>query len=400
MKFELDLAIKNIKGQKIRSAALIILAALLSCSLLSGSLIIGSLKNGLNSYSSRLGADIVVVPKEAGTGNIDSILLQGIPGYFYMDEDIASKIRNIEGVREASPQFYLASASSGCCDTYIQIIGFDPDTDFSIQPWIGETFGGTIGYGDVIVGSNITVPSSHSFRFYNVTCNASSRLAKTGSGLDSAVYANMDTIREMMKSSDTLGFDYFENVSPERAISSVMVKLDKGADINGVIGSINAISKDITVITAKDMISGISEGLEGVSSFIEGLIGIIWFFSSAILIVIFVMIVNERVKELAVLRVIGASKKMLSKVLISEAFLVSLSGGLTGIVLSLIVFLPFADSLKNSLQLPLLLPDGLIIFLISLAAILLVITVGGVASGICALRITGKDTALILREGA
>ena len=145
MKFELDLAIKNIRGQKIRSAALIILAALLSCSLLSGSLIIGSLKNGLNSYSSRLGADIVVVPKEAGAGNIDSILLQGIPGYFYMDEDIASKIRNIEGVREASPQFYLASASSGCCDTYIQIIGFDPDTDFSIQPWIGETFGGTIG---------------------------------------------------------------------------------------------------------------------------------------------------------------------------------------------------------------------------------------------------------------
>ncbi len=400
MKFEFGLAIKNIRGQKVRSAALVILAALLSSSLLSGSLIIGSLKNGLGSYSSRLGADIVVVPDEAEeAGELDSILLQGVPGYFYMDKEILEQIRDIDGVAVASPQFYLASASSGCCDTYIQIIGFDPDTDFLIRPWIAETFSGKLDFGDVIVGSNITVPDSHKFRFYNVTCNASSRLAKTGSGLDSAVYTNMDTILEMMKSSDMLGFGYFRKISPENAISSIMIKLDDSASVNKVIGQINSLSKDLTVITTKDMISGISDGLSGVASIIEGLIGIIWVFASAILIVIFVMIVNERVRELAVLRVLGASKSLLSKVLMTEASVVSICGTAAGTALSLIVLIPFADSLKNSLQLPMLLPGAGVIILICAAAFLLVNSVGIGVSAICALRITSKDTGLILRDG-
>ena len=147
-----------------------------------------------------LGADIVAVPYEARTkGAFESILLQGIPGMFYMKEADYNKIRGIEGIDTAAPQFYLASASSGCCSIPVQIIGFDPELDFTVQPWIKESYSGEIGTGDIIVGSGITVPKDRSLTFYNTKCNVVAKLDGTGTGLDTAVYANMDTIKEMIK---------------------------------------------------------------------------------------------------------------------------------------------------------------------------------------------------------
>ena len=85
MRFEHDLAIKNLRRKPARTVALVLLAAFLSMSIFGGSMIVLSLRNGLRSYEARLGADIVVVPYEAQTkGTLESILLQGIPGYFYM----------------------------------------------------------------------------------------------------------------------------------------------------------------------------------------------------------------------------------------------------------------------------------------------------------------------------
>ena len=111
MQFEINLSVRNLKRKPMRTAALILLTAFLSFSIFGGSMIIMSLQNGLNSYQSRLGADIVVVPYEARTkGTLESILLQGIPGYFYMDASYLEKIRTIDGIEAATPQFFLASA--------------------------------------------------------------------------------------------------------------------------------------------------------------------------------------------------------------------------------------------------------------------------------------------------
>ena len=188
MGFERKLAWRNLARKPVRTAALILLAAFLSNSVFAGSLVVLSLQNGLKIYEARLGADIVVVPKQARShGTLESILLQGIPGYFYMDDSNLEKVRSTEGVEAASPQFYLASASAGCCSVAVQIIGFEPETDFSIQPWIRESYSKDLGDGDIIVGSSITVPKNHILRFYNQECIVVASLASTGTGLVTAV---------------------------------------------------------------------------------------------------------------------------------------------------------------------------------------------------------------------
>ena len=94
--------------------------------------------------------------------------MQGVPAQFYMEEHYLSDLRGMAGVAHATPQFFLASAHAGCCSVAVQLIGFDPASDQTIQPWIRESYGGTVGYGDILVGSGISVPADGMLTFYDL----------------------------------------------------------------------------------------------------------------------------------------------------------------------------------------------------------------------------------------
>lgn len=167
MKFAFYHSVKNIKRKPLRSALLSALVLLIAFTVFSGAFVIISLQRGLAVYRARLGADIVVVPSSAtGHGSVDDVLLQGITGNYYMSGDICEKLAATEGVEAVTKQFFLTSAKASCCSSRVQIIGFDPDTDFSIMPWIAESHSGTVQDGDVVVGAKIGVPESGRITFY------------------------------------------------------------------------------------------------------------------------------------------------------------------------------------------------------------------------------------------
>ena len=89
---------------------------------------------------------------------MDQILLEGIAGNYYMNASRYDKIAAVEGVGQITRQFYLTSAKASCCSARVQIIGFDPEDDFVITPWIGDSRGGSIEDGCVLAGSDIAVP--------------------------------------------------------------------------------------------------------------------------------------------------------------------------------------------------------------------------------------------------
>ena len=151
-----SISYKNIARRPGRTFILILLSALLCFSVTGGSLAITSLKGGLISLKSRLGADIMVVPYEATTKtNFSNMILQGNPGYFYMNRNVLEKIKNIEGIKEISEQYFLASAKAGCCSAKLQLIGFDPATDFTIKPWVKESYDGELGEFEMLVGNDL-----------------------------------------------------------------------------------------------------------------------------------------------------------------------------------------------------------------------------------------------------
>ena len=401
MKFIRELSLRNLKRKPTRTVALILLTAFLSAAVFGGSMVILSLRKGLKSYEARLGADVVVVPYEASTKNrFESILLQGVPGYFYMDEAYYEKIKTVEGVGQTSPQFFLASTSSGCCSVAVQIIGFDPETDFTIQPWIRENYSDSVGDYELVVGNDISIPTDRKLTFYNTECTVVAQLEKTGTGLDTAVYTNMNTIKAMMKNAQDLGFHYFDDIDPERAVSAVMVKAADGYDNEKVKNNINIKVRHVVAEMSQSMVAGISSGLGGVSEVITILMVLVWVLGLAILLIAFMMIANERVKEFAVLRVVGASKRMLTGMLRTESLIIGFVGSLSGVIVGGLIVIPFSGVIRSALDMPYLQPSFAAAALTALAAIVITVATTGAASALSARRLTENETALVLREDA
>jgi putative ABC transport system permease protein len=150
------LSLKNLRAKPVRTACLVVVVAVLAFTFFGGSVLALTLQQGLSAMTKRFGADLMVVPKGA-SGQAQSLLLRGETNYFYFDAGIVSKVSQMEGVASASPQFFLTSLSADCCDAMVQLIAYDPATDFVIQPWIAEKFQGQVEDGQIVVGSSITI---------------------------------------------------------------------------------------------------------------------------------------------------------------------------------------------------------------------------------------------------
>ena len=212
-----------------RTAALVLLTAFLAFSVFGGSLVVMSLKRGLNSLESRLGADIIVVPSSAQSKtSFKNMLLQGTTGAFYMSDDNLTRTLEVEGVETAAPQVFLASLKADCCSIRIQVIGFDPETDFIVQPWIEESCRTGLDTMDIVVGTDVGSNAGDTLKIYDQSCRVAGRLAPTGTGLDSAVYCNMDTMGILLKAAEEKGISHDIKSDGESVVSAIYVKVKEG----------------------------------------------------------------------------------------------------------------------------------------------------------------------------
>ncbi len=400
MSFAWDISIKNIKRKPFRSVMMGLISMLLSITVFLGSFAVISLKRGLEGYKARLGSDIVVIPSSAkGHGSVDDIYLQGITGNYYMPQNIIDKVSAINGIETVSRQFFLTSAKASCCSQRVQITGFDPDTDISVLPWIKDEYNGSIGEDDIIIGSEVSMPDNGILKFYGRNYNVKAQLDRTGTGLDNGVYANMSTVRRMAESASGLSASpSFDGVDINTAASALFIKVKEGYDIDEVSDDINIHITKVQAQTAKSMVSHISDGLEGISGMIGILAVVIWILSVVLLIVVFALLSNERKKEFGVLRVMGASNRMLSGIMSIEAAIISLCGAVTGLGISFVPIAEFSGGMREKLELPFLSPEPLTILLLCLGTLIISGTASVLTAFFTARRIAARETGLLLRE--
>ena len=396
-----SLPIINLLGKKGRSTALFIFALILGFSIFGGALILLSLKNGLHSLEMRLGADIIGVPYEARTKvSADTILNQGNRTYIYMSRSNLKKVAEIEGVEKVSPQIYMCSMNAGCCSVSLQLIGFDPETDFTIQPWVRKSFSGTLDDGDILIGSKVSLTESRKLKFFDKLWNIAAQLDETGTGLDNAIFANINTINAMMDAAEEIGWNFLsEKGTADKMISTIMVKVSSGYDIDSVASQVQRRVKKTQAVKTKAMTSGIAQNLSSFSKIVGALMIVVWALCLVILIVVSTLIIGERKKEFAVLRVMGASQKKLGRLVMTESILVNAAGSLGGIMLASLFIVPFHALIKEAIALPFLLPSFPMILVITILSLALSVLFGCLTSSYAAHKIAKVDTGVILREG-
>ena len=281
------------------------------------------------------------------------MLLQGTIGTFYMDASAVEKVRETEGVQKASAQVFLSSMKADCCSVKVQIIGFDPENDFVVQPWIAESLNRPLGDMEIVVGCRVATDVGEIFRIYDQRCLVAARLAATGTGLDTAVYCNMNTMHTLLRAAEEKGISHkIDTGNDAEVVSAIYVRTLPGADVGLVNNRLNGKIRKATAVRTTGMLTEVSDSLGGVSRTVAVLIAAVWILALVILFIAFAMMVNERRRELAVYRLVGMSRSMLSGMILKETALCSLAGAVCGVLLGALAVFPFTTLIETSLIFP------------------------------------------------
>jgi len=393
-----NLAWRNIQRRPFRSCCLIIIIMLFSATLFGGSVLMKNLSLGISGMANRLGADILVVPY-GYEKNLEVALLRGEPSSFYLKADLIDRIKVIKGVEAVSPQLFIASLSAGCCTSKVQLIGFDQQSDFVIKPWLQTQLSQPLTDQQVVVGSKITSNVGDEIKFFNHPFKIAAKMDSTGMGFDTSVFMTIPAAQSLMKSANLIegDTDHFVNY-----VSSIFVKVDPDYQPKDVVNQMMpkyAIDYNIDFVMTKGMLSNISKWLKGFSTIVYSLSAIFWLLAIIVIFVIFSSSLNERKREISLLRILGASRSDLVKMLLRESLIISALGGIAGIVIAGVLIYAFSLLICQSIGLPCVnisITDGLIY---ALLVFLLTLIIGPLSSIYSALSLTKFDTYQTLREG-
>jgi putative ABC transport system permease protein len=392
------IAKKNLKRKVFRTVALISSIALVSGLLFAGAISMKSVMTSIVIGSQRLGADLMVVP-EGYEEKARTTLIAGKPSVFYMPKDILEKVRRIKGVKQASPQLFIKSTQYPCC-TYVDVllVAFEPETDFTVKPWLQETIKRDLSKDEVIIGGSIPVSTGEKMTFFGKELTVVGSLQRTGlEYIDHAVYMTMETARDLIKVSKTKAYEPL-NISDD-LYSTILVQLDEKVSPERAAVFIEYEIKGVKAITSQDVIGTVKRQLFALLKTLFGLGISLWIVTIILVGVVFSMIVNERQREIGILRSLGAKRSGVFYLITIEAFIISIIGGITGIIAGGIFLLLIKEPVRIAFNLPYLWPGTLFVIATGLIILLISIVTGTGTALYPAMRISRMEPYEAIRMG-
>ena len=394
-KTDFNLIIENYLRNPFRSLGLSLLIALLASVLLVGGLLSLSLSKGLNRLSSRLGADAIVIPQGSEI-NDQSVLLQGDSKYAYLPQGTLEFIRGLADVEVATPQYFLTTLSSSCCEQKVMIVGFDPASDFVIQPWIREVLTDKLPKGAIVVGSDISVGEKRTVKFFDHEYPVAASLEPVGNKLDQAVFVDVATLARIREAAKAKGVIFLhENFE---SYSSILIKLRAGADIDRLSQYVHTRFDGVQIRTRKDLFSGLEKSANFLQIVVWSIVGLFLVIAIAAIVVSFSLSTRERRREYALLRIVGFARRRLRTLVLGESLLVSAVGAYIGLLLSSVAFFTFKIWIGEHVGVPFIVPSNAEIAAVYAVVILLLHSVGPVAVYGVANRVSHIDAYAALRE--
>ena len=389
------LSFANIRRKPMRTIGLAIIVAIFAFAVFCGTMLTQSLKTGIESMSGRIGADLMVVPR-GSDADLQNSLLRSEPGTFYLEDNILGEISSIEGVEKASPQLFIASLNAACCTVPVQLIGYDPDTDFTISPWMVNALNGPLQFGDVVVGSLVLAEPGDEVIFYGQPFQVAAKLDETGMGFDSSIFMTTDTAQHMI---DLSGEKAVHPAgSGKGLVSSVLIRLDEDADAQAVADDIIDRFPHTDVVVSDHFMRSISNELSNTSNLTFAITLLLWIVAVLVLLFVFSITFNERKKEFALMAALGATKGKITGVIMCEALITTTIGTGCGLLMACLILFPFQTLIASSMGLPYLTPGPGAILLNLLVSAGISILIGPLSCVYSAVRMSKTDTYFTIRE--
>lgn len=345
-----QIARKNFTYYYRRSLILLIIVAIFAF-ILAGSLsLLKSMARGVDSAVNRLGADVILVPPGYDS-KIRGALLRGEPNNFYMPGDVLTDIQGFPGIEAVSPQLYIATLQATCCSYPLQIIGFEPESDFLIRPWLREQAIKRLHQGEIVIGFNVAGKTGEKLSFFNKDYRIVGRLDKTGMGFDNSVFMNMDTARAIALDSKRGGAH--PALGEDHPISVLMLRLSSDVDTLEIRQELNQFFQGRAyALSSENLMREVRLAFSGLEVYLTTLTALLCLMTILLLGLVYTLQFRERIEEYRSCCLLGANCCDLRAMMVWETLYSSAAGALLGASLGTFLTHLFGLGISHALRLP------------------------------------------------
>lgn len=391
------IAMRNLQRYKVRTSVMVIFTMLIVGMTFTSSILLKSMKSSIDNTINRVGADIIVVPSQYEDDLKDSLFL-GEPCSFYFDKSYMDNIDKIDGIKSISPQLYITSLASDCCSSEVQIIAYDPSTDFIIKPWADEINTKTLDDDCILIGASIEGNIGDTITFFNKDFTIAGKLSKTDTSYDESAFINFDAAKELL-ADDIL--NQITNIKDfDEVVSSLMIRTYDDANIKEISRTINYSLENspIKSYTMNGMFQNISDKMNDLQLYSNMMIILLILVSIIALICIFTITINERKHEFGVLASLGAKKSHIINIIIFEAGTIGLIGGLLGTISSTILLYLFKNIIFQKLGILYFYYDSLYILKIGILCIITGLIITLLSASYTVISVSKTDLINMIKE--
>lgn len=420
------LSSSNIKRKRFRSLALIISLTIVIGAFFSDILLTRSIENTLELGAGRLGADLLVVPR-GEEKSAEAVLLSGGPTMFYMKKDIMDRLASFPEIEKLSPQLYVQPFSyKVCCIVEsILIIGYDPQSDFTVAPWVRYALRSNQEDYDLVVGKMVKYYPGQSIDLFGKKLDVVASLEPTGLGyFDNSAFIPLHGARKLLKElkareeteriptrqeilddsfSHMFATDDVKRVSIKDidplGTSAIFIKTRNDVSVKDLSEKIEKTFKDVSIVNIKESTLTVKRHLASILNAFLMPILIVMTMGILILGVVFSMSVNERLREIGLLRAMGAKRADIFRLIISEALIISGIGGIFGILFGSSLIFLFKNRIMAALDLLYIWPSPKVIVTVFLITTLTTFATGLLAGLYPAIRASLMEPYYAIRAG-
>ncbi len=386
---------KNLTNRQYRNIAAIFAYAVIAATLFSSQYLTNGAEQSLDAGMSRMGADILVVPEEYAAAS-QNVILIGQPNSFFFENNNFEKISRIPGVAKASPQIYIATLFASCCAAPVQMIAINQEHDFTVSTWLKDK-GATLGKDDMIIGSAIIQTVGNDLMFYGHTFHVVGVLEPTGMGIDNSVFVRFEDAYVMADESELKAVKKL--TIPPGMVSAVLVKVDPGSVPADVAQTIREQVPGTKTITPNGLLNAVSGQLGAVTGILNGATFAVTIVTIPLIGLISAMVAHERMREVSILRALGARKSFVIRLMLAESISLAIVGGLIGVLFAAGILVFFQGFIAFSLKIPFAVPTPVVLLVDGGSALLLSTVIGGLSSLYPAALITRSEPYESIRKG-
>jgi putative ABC transport system permease protein len=389
---------KNVTGRAFRSVAVFLCAALVAGLALTATLVIRGAENSLRASLQQLGADLVIIPWGTMSQGIDGARLMSSASTRWMPRAYMEKVAALPEVDKVSPQLFLAALPDlpACGEPSVNLVAFDPATDFTVTPWLPpgrEDL--TLGPDQALAGNCLAGQVGKTVSVFGYPLELVATLAPTGTDTDWGMFVTFETAERLRQA---FAADRRRPIqfAPD-SISVMMVRVALHGDAHQVTLDILDKVPRLLPLESPNLFQVQRDQVAALLRAVVGMLATIWGLAMLFVGLVFTLAANERQRELAVLRALGADRGFVMTSLLAEGALLAVGGGLLGIGLVGAVLLAFGGRL-GALELPFFVPPLGVYLGLGLGAVALAALTVMLAAALPTWRAAQQEVSLAMRE--